>query len=158
MKHTLQASSPSQEFVLFVVGGELFATELTTIGEVVRPGPLTYVPGARPDVRGVTSVRGRIVAVVDMCRALCLTENPNAERKNARLMIAEYDEEAVGFMVEEVREVVSILDSAIEDASTLGTPEKTYLRGVTRVAGKTVVLVSIDALSPITATQAREEA
>jgi purine-binding chemotaxis protein CheW len=145
----IEALERAQDFVLFIVGGELFGTALSSIAEVVRPGPLTFVPGARADIRGITSVRGRIIAVVDMQKALGLRRSETADPRNARLLVAEYDDEAVGFLVERVHEVVSVADSAIEDAATLGTPEKPYLRGVARVGNETVVLVSIDALSPV---------
>jgi chemotaxis signal transduction protein len=153
----IEAVDRAQDFVLFVVGGEVFGTELTAIAEVVRPGPLTYVPGARSDIRGITSVRGRIIAVVDMCRALGLrAREPASDPRNTRLLIAEYNDEAVGFLVERVHEVVSIADTAIDDASSLGTPEKPYLRGVARVGTDTVVLVSVDALSPVARTTRAE--
>lgn len=137
----------AQEYLVFALGRELFATGLASIREVVRPGPIARVPGARHDIRGITSIRGRLVTVVDLARSLGL--GAVGSTRTERLMIAEYEDEAVGYLVDEIREVVRIPPGSIEEPAVLGTPEKVYLRGIARVGQETLVLIDVDALSPI---------
>lgn len=56
--------------VAFTVGDEAFCVEAAHVREVVRLRQLTAVPGAAVAVRGVTTYRGEILAVVDPRAAL----------------------------------------------------------------------------------------
>jgi purine-binding chemotaxis protein CheW len=145
----LATKENAEEFIVFTLGDEPYASALSSVSEVVRPGFITRVPGARPDILGITSVRGRIVTVVDLSLSLGVARKQS--RLTERLIVAEYNDEAVGFLVDEIREVVRLPESAMEEASILGTQEKAYLRGIARNDHEVIVLINIDALSPLRA-------
>ncbi|MEK6607746.1 MAG: chemotaxis protein CheW [Myxococcota bacterium] len=52
------------------IGEKRFSIDLRQVREVVAAGPLTPVPTAPPEIRGVTQVRGQILPVVDLGAAL----------------------------------------------------------------------------------------
>ena len=56
------------EYLAFLLGPEAYAIEIGNIVEILKPLPITEVPRADPGVVGVMSVRGRLVAVVDLKR------------------------------------------------------------------------------------------
>ena len=53
------------EYLAFSLGGDAYAVRIELISEILRPPPITEVPRAPRSVRGVVSVRGRLVTVVD---------------------------------------------------------------------------------------------
>lgn len=57
-------------FLGFRVGPQLYAVALAELSEVVRDAEITPVPRLRPFVRGIVSVRGTIVPIVDLRRRL----------------------------------------------------------------------------------------
>ena len=63
--------------VCFSLGGRDLLVDVTTVQEVLVAGAITRLPGSPAAVAGVTSVRGRIVAVVDASTALG-TDPPQA--------------------------------------------------------------------------------
>jgi purine-binding chemotaxis protein CheW len=147
-------SDYDDEYLIFYLAGEAYGAPLRSIGEVVRPGAITRVPGARRDVRGVTSVRGRLVTVVDLRLSLGVA-NREGERL-ARLMLSESEDDVVGYLVDEVRDVEHFSSDEIEGASVLGTPDAAHLLGVARRGKDVFVLLELDALSPVLAEHAEK--
>lgn len=62
--------------VIFIVGEEKYAIELAELLEVRRDAAISAVPGAPPQLAGVTAVRGEIRAVWDTGRLLGVTSRP----------------------------------------------------------------------------------
>jgi len=54
------------EYLAFSLAGEIYAVEIHSIGEILKPPPITEVPRAKPSIIGVVSVRGRLVTVIDL--------------------------------------------------------------------------------------------
>jgi purine-binding chemotaxis protein CheW len=54
------------QYLLFLVGGDLYAIEALTASEIVEYSHVTKVPMMPQYVKGVTNIRGNIVPVVDM--------------------------------------------------------------------------------------------
>ena len=59
--------------VRFALGDQELLVDVASVLEVLVAGPVTRLPGSAPAIAGVTSVRGRIVPVVDASRALGTT-------------------------------------------------------------------------------------
>jgi purine-binding chemotaxis protein CheW len=65
MMPSQSADQPSQ-FLMLGLAEEIFAIEATLIREILDPAPVAEVPGARPFLRGVVNVRGKIVPIADL--------------------------------------------------------------------------------------------
>jgi chemotaxis signal transduction protein len=66
--------------VRFVLGDRELLVDVASVLEVLVAGPVTRLPGAAAAIAGVTSVRGRIVAVVDASEALGTSAPADRER------------------------------------------------------------------------------
>jgi purine-binding chemotaxis protein CheW len=141
-------STPLREFLMFVVGGELFGIELTGIKEILSPPPITPVPRSTREVLGVCSVRGLLVTVLCLRRKLRLVEPP-ATRRSRILLTTSSSGETLGLLVDEVRQVVRLQASEIEAAaSTLGSDASEHVVGVARPPGSFVVLLDLKSILP----------
>jgi len=89
------------EYLAFSLGGEAYAIEIGNIVEILRPLPITEVPRADPDVVGVMSVRGRLVAVFDLKRRFKLTRTFTMDKRSCIFFVDAIEEE-IGFFVDEV--------------------------------------------------------
>lgn len=128
------------ELLAFAVAGEDFAVELSTVHEIVVPPPLTLVPRSPPAVLGVCSVRGRLVTVVDVRILLGLP--PRSADKKARILLGKgADDELMGLLVDEVRQVVRLLPSEFEPVGS-GVGESVELvRAIARPSGGPEIVV-----------------
>ena len=141
-------STPLREFLMFVVGGELFGIELTGIREILSPPPITPVPRSSKEILGVCSVRGLLVTVLCLRRKLRLPEMPTGRRSRILLTSSESGE-TMGLLVDEVRQVVRLQASEIESsASTMGSDASEHVVGVARPPGSFVVLLDLRSILP----------
>src|SRR5882672_5851297 len=140
-------SAPLREFLMFVVGGELFGIELTGIKEILSPPPITPVPRSSREVLGVCSVRGLLVTVLCLRRKLKLPEMSTGRRSRI-LLTTSQSGETLGLLVDEVRQVVRLQASEIEAAAALGNDASEHVVGVARPPGSFVVLLDLRAILP----------
>jgi purine-binding chemotaxis protein CheW len=106
------------------VGGEAYALPVERVREIVRLSPITKLPRAPELVLGVISLRGEIVQVLDLRRALsCALATPT---RRSRIVVLHGDGgEIAGWQVDAVHEVLRVPESELRpplgDASELVT-------------------------------------
>jgi purine-binding chemotaxis protein CheW len=121
------------EYLAFLLGGEAYAIEIGNIVEILRPLPITEVPRADADVVGVMSVRGRLVAVLDLKRRFKLQKNFVMDKKSRILLVDAIDEE-IGLLVDEVLQVYRLSEGEIEPPTVLGSEQAPHVIGIGRPA------------------------
>lgn len=103
----------------FEVGGRVCALDVTQVREVVRWSAPTPLPDAPELIDGVLDLRGAIVPVVDLGRALGL--NPVTPGLAARIAVVEVEGMVMGLAVQAALEVVPVDVARLEDAPALAT-------------------------------------
>jgi purine-binding chemotaxis protein CheW len=92
--------------VHLLVAGEAYAVPVQNVLEVGRTGPVTPVPGARPELLGVLNLRGRILALVDLAQVLGL----HATLPPARMMVGESAGRRAAFVIDKCTEIGELPD------------------------------------------------
>ena len=106
-------------FGCFQVDGRFYGLDVARIREVVRWEPITPLPKAPSLIDGVIDLRGAVIPVVNLGRALDVEEVRGTEK--ARIVIAEVDGLVVGFCVDAAVEVLSVDRSLLTDPPLLAT-------------------------------------
>lgn len=114
------------ELFTFELEGEWYAVETRYVREVCRPPECTPVPGAADFLTGVVNLRGEVLAVVDLARALGLPAGP---QPSAWLIVLGIERAEFGFCCGEVGEVRMLAVDTLHAAS--GNAAAACLRGVT---------------------------
>jgi len=95
------------EYLLFCLGDERYGFPLAAVREVRRPPRLTPLPGVPSWLRGITNLRGQILAVLDLGLGLVLRDEPVVPQgKKCRLVIAREGGIDAAFLVERIEGVV----------------------------------------------------
>ena len=128
------------EYLAFMLGTEAYAIEIGSIVEILKPLPITEVPRAEAGVVGVMSVRGRLVAVIDLKRRFRLTRTFTMDKKSRILLVNAVDEE-IGLLVDEVLQVYRLSEAEIEPPTVLGSEQPTHVVGIGRPAGGAVLML-----------------
>lgn len=134
---------PLREFLAFRLGGEIYAIEIHRIGAILKVPPITPVPRAPEGVMGIISVRGKVVAVMDLRVRLRL---PRVEitRQSRILFVPIDDGETVGLFVEEVLQVYRLSHDEIEPpGNALGSDAGEHVIGIGRQQGVLLVLMDL---------------
>lgn len=132
------------EYLGFLLDGEGYAIPIDGLVEIMKPLPISPVPGARPQVLGLMSVRGRLSTVFSL-RA-CLGLGPRRVDARARVLLVETALEQVGFLVDEVRGVFRADPESLEPPSAFGGDPGPHVRGAARPDGDLVVLLDVGPL------------
>jgi purine-binding chemotaxis protein CheW len=113
-------------------GGEHYALAVERVLEVIAYGDVTAVPGADPAILGVSNLRGRIVAVVDLASLLGIEPLQAAQR----IVVVEDAGRRAGLAVESVSEVGLVGEPTQE-------VDVRFVRGATLVDGALVGIVDV---------------
>lgn len=100
------AAAPAQsaEVLAFRLGNEEYAIPVDRVREVVRIWQITAVPNTPAHVIGVTSLRGAVLPVMDLCMRLGVPAGPRDEK--SRVIVTDVNAEGTGVIVDRVTGVV----------------------------------------------------
>lgn len=134
-----------REFVAFLLADEEYAVAIERVREVLKPPPITEVPGAPAQVLGVITLRGEVVTVVDPRWALALPPAPPGPR--ARLVVCQTEEGMVALRVDAVSQVVRLPAAAVEPRPPgIAGAGTAPLIGIGREGDRLVILLDLDTL------------
>jgi purine-binding chemotaxis protein CheW len=95
------------QLLCFHVDGTPYAVAVESVREIVRICPITPIPRVSRDVRGVISLRGEILQVIDLRLRLGLSRTEVS--KASRIVVVHDDEGRVaGLLVDDVKEVLRV--------------------------------------------------
>lgn len=140
------APAATAQLVVFTLAGESYALPVTHVREVLRLQPITSLPAAPDFVEGIISLRGRVIAVVDLRRQFGM---PVAARTAAaRIIVVRARQAFVGLIVDAVKEVVTVPAAAIQPVpeTTARAGSRRFLSGVARAGEGLIVIVNIEEL------------
>lgn len=141
-----QAAESQLELLTFVIAGEHYAVDIERIVEIVTPRRLTRIPNAEESVVGIISLRGTIVTLVDVRKKL-RHRGGEEETADTRIVVIDFHNEIVGFLVDRVLRVVKAAAGEIEPHPVVHSTElDDSVRGVFRVAGALTILLDLDKL------------
>lgn len=130
------------EILSFNLCGRDFAVDVDYVEMVIEKPNITFVPKAREFIKGVINLRGRIVTVVDLTKLLGIEmEKENNNFKN--VMILRVGDMEVGFLVDNVKEVIRAKESDID--TQFGSVEyERKAKGVIKKEDKLVVYLDVE--------------
>lgn len=106
--------SDAKQYFFFKSGGDMYAIDSNSIREMVEYQSLTKVPMMPSYVKGVTNIRGEIIAVVDLLERFELGKTTIG--KKTSLVIVD----KIALIIDEVHEVNTIAEEDIKDTLDFG--------------------------------------
>lgn len=104
------------QYIVVKVGSEQYGINIGIVDNIVRMQRITRVPKSQEYYKGVINLRGDVVPVMSIRTKLGMEE---IDYTNAtRIIITKFDSNAfVGFIVDEVMQIVTIKDEELESPS-----------------------------------------
>lgn len=130
------------ELLLFRLNGpQLYGINVFKVREVLQCPRLTSMPHSSSIVRGVASVRGRIISVLDL--ALATTNQALDSANEGFVIITEYNMKEQGFLVSGVDRIVNLNWEEIRPPPK-GAGSDHYLTAVTHVDDSLVEIIDVE--------------
>lgn len=141
------AAAQEQQYLTFMLKGEVFAIGILAIKEIIEYGKLTEVPRMPDFIRGVINLRGAVVPVVDL--AVRFGKESTTVGRRTCIVIIEVangdDTQVIGVMVDAVNAVLEIPPGEIEAAPSFGAKIRAdFIRGMGKIAGNFVIMLNVD--------------
>jgi purine-binding chemotaxis protein CheW len=145
-RHAMQeteAPEDPESWVTFDLADEVYALPVDRIQEVLRVDTITRVPHAPAPVRGISNMRGRVLAVVDLRVRLGLPPAPVDAQ--SRILVISSRERSIGLLVDAARQVTKLLPSAVQPPPPdIVTPRSDFIVGVYRPGETLLILLDVD--------------
>ncbi|MFK3798648.1 chemotaxis protein CheV [Pseudomonas sp. NPDC088444] len=140
MSKNVRADSLS--LLLFTLrSGKLMAINLLKVSEIIPCPPLTRLPESHPHVKGVATLRGNSLSVIDLSRAI--GERPLLDPDGGCLIVTDVSRSKQGLHVQAVSKIVHCLTTDIRPPP-FGSGNKSFITGVTQVDGTLVQVLDIE--------------
>ena len=97
-----------KEITVFSIGNEEFAFDIEKVQEIIAYQEIIPVPESGEFIEGVINLRGSIVVIVNLPKKL----NFESEKQN-KIIVCNIEDEKVGFLVDEVNDVLFVEDSNV---------------------------------------------
>ncbi len=133
------ATNPRQ-LVVFTLGTEHYALGIQQVHEIIRYSEPRSVASRADWVRGVISLRGRIVPVYDLAARLGV---PSELTEQTKIVIVEAGSETAGVIVDGVEEVLTVEDEHMQEAPGADT---TLIESIAKIGNRLVVLLKPSAI------------
>lgn len=121
----------------------IYGVNVAKVREIIRKPRLTELPGVPEFVEGIFDLRGVVIPVVNLASWMGVTPPENAEA-NARVIISEFNNILIGFVVHDAKRIRRINWKDIEPASFSSGDsalDKSKVTGVTRIENDAVLLI-----------------
>jgi len=130
------------ELCTFYVGDLLLGIPIEQVEEITRRTEVTPVPGAAPSVRGIMSLRGDVVTVLDLRAVLGLEAADYGSR--ARNIIVPAAGERIGLIVDRVADVVRARASELlPPPANIAATDTRFFQSVYRMENELLVILDV---------------
>jgi purine-binding chemotaxis protein CheW len=133
----------ANRYLTFFVDGEQYGVEISRIKEIIAPVNITHIPKTPPYVKGVINLRGSVIPVVDVRLKFNMQEK-EMDIETA-IIIYEINKASIGFIVDNVEDVLLIESKNISDAPSFGgSIDTSFVESVAEVEDDVIMLLNLE--------------
>ena len=134
------------QYLTFMLGGEMFAIPILNIKEIIEYGHLTTVPMMPEFIRGVINLRGSVVPVIDLSARFGRISTEITRRTCIVIIEIESEDELqdIGVVVDTVNEVLEIPARGRAGTLVRRCIRTDFIHGMGKINGKFVIILNVN--------------
>lgn len=134
-----------ESYVLFELAGSVYAMRSQSVRHIEMFEHVTLVPNANPAIEGVVFSRGQVIPALNLRVRFGFAKEKNTLR--TRIIFATIHDRTVGLIVDTAREFQNITADSIHPIEeTLTGINGKYLKAVTKIGGRLVLILDLEAV------------
>lgn len=136
-------TTEAKQYIVVRIGNEQYGIDIQYVDNIVRMQRITRVPKAQSYFKGVINLRGEIIPVMSIRLKFGL--EPDEITNSTRIIILKFEaQSAIGILVDEVKEVVTLEDESIDKVTYNARDEKSmFLNGIGKHGDNLISLLNI---------------
>ena len=139
---------PTTPYLIFSLHGSLYGVNATLIQEIFYLPELTAAIEAPDEIVGVINLRGKIVPIMDL--NLCLGQQTQNYQLSDSIIVLKWQEQLLGILVNQVREVKNLDPSHIEVAVRYRSGHEVgakFTAGIAKADGEIITILNQEKLT-----------
>ena len=133
----MPTEATTRQLVVFTLGSEEYALPIRQVHEIIRYTEPRSVAAESGWVRGVISLRGKIVPVYDLAARLGL-EADTDRAEGGKIVIVETATDMAGVVVDDVEEVLTVEDAQLDAVPAAGSAS---IEAIAKIDDRLVILL-----------------
>ena len=138
----LETGTNELEIVEFGIGQNHFGINVIKVREIINPVKITQVPHAHPNVEGIIELRGEVLSVVDVAKAIGFP--PSTAPEKDKFIVTEFNQQKIVFHVHSVSQIHRISWKQIEKPSEMYQGLDSQIIGVIKLKGEMILLLDFE--------------
>lgn len=146
MKKSLAITTERPDmYVVFLIGDARYGIKITSVKEIIKPPPITRVPGSIEYFRGVINLRGTVVTVMSLQTRFGVESAGAGD--DARVVVVDNGEGFSGLLVDGVSSITKFTEQMKEQTPTgMAVAGKEYISGIGKDEKGIVVILNLEKL------------
>ena len=137
----MPTEATARQLVVFTLGNEEYALPIRQVHEIIRYTEPRSVGAGAGWVRGVISLRGKIVPVYDLAARLGLETEERSE--GGKIVIVETATDMAGVVVDDVEEVLTVEEAQLDAVPAAGSAS---IEAIAKIDDRLVILLDPDGI------------
>lgn len=131
---------PADKYLVFKLANQEYAMGVSMVKEVIHYTNLTEIPNTCSYIKGVLSLRGIVIPVLDFMEYIGLSAT--SVTGNTRILIVHYDDLFIGILVDSVEGVIAISsDMFIPVPAFIGKENVKYFKAAIKFNNKLIMVI-----------------
>ena len=119
----------------------IYGINVAKVREIIRMPMVTELPGTPHFIEGIFDLRGVVIPIINLAKWMGI-DTPEEMTQNARVIITEFNNMLIGFVVHEAKLIRRVNWKDIEPASFIdGSLDGSKVTGMTRIEDDSVLLI-----------------
>ncbi|MBI5101459.1 MAG: chemotaxis protein CheW [Nitrospirae bacterium] len=132
-----------RKFAVFRISDEVFGIAIERVVEIIKVQKVFTIPGLPGFLSGVMNVRGLVVPLIDLRKRFGMEPSGKKER----IIVVRFEQEKVGFLVDEILDILPISQEEMTRPPSIFRGFKTeFITGLGRKDNNIIILLNIDNL------------
>lgn len=131
----------SIQLVVFALGEQEYGVDITKVNGILRAKKfiINAVPGTLKEIEGMINLRGNINYIFNLRTKFGLKRMISDESK---FIMLNSHESTIGFIVDEVTDIVKLEDGQIQDAPAFVSISAKYIKGIGKMGDRLITILN----------------
>jgi purine-binding chemotaxis protein CheW len=137
--------SLDNKYLIFSLDDKDYGISVNFVTEIIGMQKISEIPEVPFYIRGVTSLRNRVIPILDVRKRFQMEEKEDGDR--TCLVILQIQETPLALVVDNVREVITIAPDAMEEAPSFGEDlASRFIANLAKINGRVKIILNVPKL------------